>query len=59
MEQAERDELLQHADVLEKALMEVMAGKRNASKIPVEPMVRLIAYARTGTIRNASIKAAA
>jgi hypothetical protein len=40
---------------LEDALMQVMNGERRANKIPMEPMVRLIAYARTGSTKNASI----
>lgn len=55
MTDEERKELLAHADALEKALAEITAGKRKASAMPIEPMVRLIAYARTGTIRNAQI----
>jgi hypothetical protein len=44
-----------YADELEAVLMEIVNGKRKADKIPMEPMVRLIAFARTGSVRNASI----
>ena len=38
------------------AVMEVMNNERKPSKLPVEPMVRLVAYARTGTCKNATLK---
>lgn len=55
MNDEERAELLAHADALEKALAQVIAGKRKSRDMPVEPIVRLIHFARTGTIRNASL----
>jgi hypothetical protein len=52
---AEREELLRHTASLETALRGLLTGKGKVKDLPVEPMVRLIAYARTGTIRNARI----
>lgn len=43
-----------YAKELEDAIMEMMNGKLKAGKLPVEPMVRLIAYARTGSVKDAS-----
>ena len=55
MSKEEREELLGYADELERALAEIVAGKRKAKEIPLDPIVRLIHYARTGTIRNAVV----
>lgn len=42
---------------LEAAVMEVANGQRKPGKLPTEPMVRLIHFARTGSVRNATAKA--
>lgn len=52
----EREELLAYADTLKKAICGVLSGTLKSSKLPIEPMVRLIAYARTGTVRNAELE---
>jgi hypothetical protein len=39
---------LKFADELEAAMGEVMNGQRKAGKLPVEPMCRLIQFARNG-----------
>lgn len=57
-DEAERKELLAYADALEKAVCSVANGTLKPSKLPIEPMVRLIAYARTGTVRNARLNCA-
>jgi hypothetical protein len=41
------DEVMNAAEKLEAALGEVMSGKRAPGNMPVEPMVRLIAFARS------------
>jgi hypothetical protein len=45
-----------YAAELEAAVMEVMNGERKAGKLPTEPMVRLIHFARTGSVKNASVR---
>jgi hypothetical protein len=45
-----------YAASLETVLMEIMNGNRRADRIPMEPMVRLIGFVRTGYIRNAKIE---
>lgn len=55
MSPEEREELLAYADALEKAVAEMVAGKRKSRDLPIEPIARLVHFARTGTIRNASL----
>jgi hypothetical protein len=47
-----------YATELEAAVMEVANGERKPVKLPIEPMVRLIHFARTGSVRNAKVRAA-
>jgi hypothetical protein len=44
-----------YAAELEHAVMEVVNGERKAAKLPIEPMVRLIQFARTGSVKNAKV----
>lgn len=53
LEPKEREELLACADALERAVAEIISGKRKARDLPIEPIARLVQYARTGTIRKA------
>jgi hypothetical protein len=55
-ENAEKLDALMWAAELERAVFEVMEGKRKAAKLPIEPIVRLIAFARTGSCKDATIK---
>lgn len=48
-----------YAEQLDAAVMEVLNGERKAAKLPVEPMVRLIHFARTSSVKNAKVGGAA
>lgn len=46
---------LRYADELDEALVEVMNGKRTLGKLPMEPMARLIQFARDSAAAGATI----
>ena len=46
---------LRHADALEKHLGLIASGRGKVGKIPLESIMRLIAYARTGSIANPTL----
>lgn len=47
-----------YAAELEVAVMEVANNERKPGKLPMEPMVRLIHFARTSSVKNAKVRAA-
>lgn len=52
----ERKELLAAANQTSREFLEIANGERKVGKVSVEPIVRLVQYARTHTIHPAALK---
>jgi hypothetical protein len=48
-----KEDAVKFADELENALSEIANGKRKPQKIPLEPMIALIQFARDAKTHNA------